>query len=250
MADMSAYRDLSFEAFRERARDPSLTRHEKVGFPDSFREGREAAIFDDVVSKLGLLHLHDKTVIEIGPGCSALPVMLADLCARQGHRITFVDSEEMLALLPQGEHIHKIAGAFPAAMEGSLESLAGRVDVIFAYSVVQYVFAEGNLWAFLDHCLALLANGGELLLGDIPNSTMRKRYLASPAGERGHKALTGSDEKPSVQFNVPDPGQMDDSVVLALLARARAQGFHAWVLPQPVGLPMGNRREDILIRRP
>jgi hypothetical protein len=38
--------------------------------------------------------------------------------------------------------------------------------------------------------------------------------------------------------------------VLALLARARAQGFHAWVLPQDAALPMGNRREDVLIRKP
>jgi len=53
-----------------------------------------------------------------------------------------------------------------------------------------------------------------------------------------------------VHFNRLEPGQMDDSVVLALLARARAQGFHAWVLPQASELPMANRREDILIRRP
>jgi hypothetical protein len=53
-----------------------------------------------------------------------------------------------------------------------------------------------------------------------------------------------------MHFNRLEPGQMDDSVVLALLARARAQGFHAWVMPQAVDLPMANRREDILIRKP
>ena len=131
-----------------------------------------------------------------------------------------------------------------------MQRLQGRVDAVLAYSVVQYVFAEGNLWDFLDRCLLLLAEGGELLLGDIPNATMRKRHLASSAGERGHRELTGRDEKPEVHFNLPDPGQMDDSVVLALLARARAQGFHAWALPQAAGLPMANRREDLLFRRP
>lgn len=43
---------------------------------------------------------------------------------------------------------------------------------------------------------------------------------------------------------------MDDTVVLSILSRARAQGFHAWVVPQGEGLPMANRREDILIRKP
>jgi len=53
-----------------------------------------------------------------------------------------------------------------------------------------------------------------------------------------------------VSFNRLEPSVMDDSVVFAVLARARAQGFHAWVVPQAVDLPMANRREDILIRRP
>ena len=46
------------------------------------------------------------------------------------------------------------------------------------------------------------------------------------------------------------PDQIDDGIVLALLARARAHGFHAWVLPQAAALPMASRREDVLIRRP
>lgn len=249
--DHARFADLTFERFRELARAPGLSRHEKVGFPDSYREGREEAIFRDIVAKLGRLESTEGgTVLEIGPGCSALPLMLDELCRRRGHRLIFVDSAEMLALLPDGDHIEKFDGAFPAAMQGAMQCLQGRVDAVLAYSVVQYVFAEGNLWDFLDRCLLLLAEGGELLLGDIPNATMRKRYLASSAGERGHRELTGRDEKPEVHFNLPDPGQMDDSVVLALLARARAQGFHAWALPQAAGLPMANRREDLLFRRP
>lgn len=251
IADHERFADLSFDRFRELARAPGLSRHEKVGFPDSYREGREEAIFRDVVAKLGVLGAAEGgTVLEIGPGCSALPLMLDELCRRRRHRLLFVDSAEMLALLPDAPHIEKFPGAFPAAMHGAMDRLRGRVDAIVAYSVVQYVFAEGNLWDFLDRCLSLLNEGGELLLGDIPNATMRKRYLASSAGERGHRELTGRDEKPEVHFNVPEPGQMDDSVVLALLARARAQGFHGWVLPQAAGLPMSNRREDLLFRRP
>lgn len=250
MHDLARFAHLDFEGFRRLAREPGLSRHEKVGFPDAYREGREPAIFADMCAKLTRLAQPGVQVLEIGPGCSAMPSMLADLCASRGGRVTFVDSAEMLALLPEAPHIEKICGAFPQAFAPRLETLRGSLDVIVAYSVVQYVFAQGNVWDFLDHCLALLAHGGELLLGDVPNQTMRKRLFASPQGERQHREFTGRDEKPVVTFNCLQPGEMDDSVVLALLARARAEGFHAWVVPQAPELPMANRREDILIRRP
>jgi 2-polyprenyl-3-methyl-5-hydroxy-6-metoxy-1,4-benzoquinol methylase len=251
MTDYAKFANLGFDSFRQLAADQSLSRHEKVGFPNSYREGKEADIFRDVCAKLIRLQRREQTVLEIGPGCSGLPVMLAELCAAQGSRLVFIDSPEMLALLPDGPHIDKLPGAFPAALDSAqFAQLQGRVDVIVVYSVIQYVFAEGNLWDFVDRCLMLLTDGGELLLGDIPNLTMRKRHVDSAAGHAQHRAFTGTDDKPEVRFNQLEPGQMDDSVVLALLARARAQGFHAWVLPQDAALPMGNRREDVLIRKP
>ena len=242
--------NLDFEAFRALAGDSSLSRHEKVGFPDSYRQDKEEAIFRDVVTKLSNLQRHGARIIEVGPGCSQLPVMLAGRCADKGSELIWVDSAEMLALLPDAPHVRKVAGRFPQALLPQLHQLAGCVDAILAYSVVQYVFAEDNVFHFLDTCLTLLASGGELLLGDVPNQTMRKRFFASPSGVATHQRHTGRDEMPAVHFNRLEAGQMDDAVVLALLARARAQGFHAWVMPQPMDLPMANRREDILIRKP
>lgn len=250
MAQANRADGLDFEAFRRLAADPALSRHRKVGFPDEYREGLEPAIFADVRAKLAALGRGGCDVLEIGPGCSALPLLLADHCAGQGGRLTLVDSAEMLALLPDARHVEKIAGAFPDALEARLAEMAGRFDAIVAYSVVQYVFAAGGLFRFLDRCLGLLAEGGELLLGDIPNTTMRKRFFASSAGAACHRSYTGRDEPPAVHFNVAEPDEIDDAVVLGVLARARAHGFHAWVLPQAAGLPMASRREDILIRRP
>ena len=89
-----------------------------------------------------------------------------------------------------------------------------------------------------------------MFLGDIPNITMRKRFFAGNEGIRTHQAYTGRDELPTVQFNQLEPARIDDSVVMAILARARAEGYHAWVVPQSDDLPMANRREDILIRKP
>ena len=249
MSDYSRFEDLTFDDFRRMASEPGLTRHEKVGFPNEYREGREDAIFADILGKLPVLEQRARTIVEIGPGCSRLPVMLIDLCARQEHRLLLVDSAEMLAQLPDAPHIEKIPGRFPETA-ASLERHIGAVDAILAYSVLQYAFAEGDLWSFLDRSLTLLAAGGALLLGDIPNTSMRKRFFASAAGARCHQDFTGNSEPPDVKFNTLEPGQIDDSVVIAVLMRARAQGFHAFVVPQDPGLPMSNRREDILIHRP
>jgi hypothetical protein len=57
-------------------------------------------------------------------------------------------------------------------------------------------------------------------------------------------------EQPDVVYNKIEHDLIDDAVVFALLQRARAQGFDAYVVPQTPDLPMANRREDILITRP
>ncbi len=244
------FEGLGYEAFRLRAADPSLSRHEKVGFPDSYREGREEAIFADVLRKIPALQEANKSVVEIGPGCAGLPVALIALCEAKGHVVTMIDAPEMLALLPSSPALRRVPGRFPDDCAEILAGLAGTVDAVVAYSVVQYAFAEGNVWRFLDCALSLLAPGGRLLCADIPNRSMRNRFLASEAGHRYHREYSGRDEAPSVGFGRPAPGEMDDAVVLGMLMRAREAGFHGYVLPQDGALPMASRREDLLFVRP
>ena len=253
MKDKDPYKNfenLTFEDFRKLAKNPMLSRHEKVGFPDSYREEKEDIIFDDMLNKVSNISLRKMRMLEIGPGCSALPLRLAEICRNNDGSLIFVDSQEMLAHLPEGTHIKKYVGQFPSALGKDISNLSERLDVIIAYSVIQYVFPEGSLYGFIDRCLNLLDEGGEFFIGDIPNVTMRKRFFSSKEGHTSHREFTGSDEEPLVKFNNLEIDQIDDSVVLSILSRARAQGFHAWVLPQARGLPMANRREDILIRKP
>jgi hypothetical protein len=243
------FANLTFDDFRRRALDSSLSRHHKIGFPNSYLEGKEEAIFDDIKSKLTSLHGRNKTVIGIGPGCSLLPLMLVDLCRQRGHSLSLVDSEEMLSQLPDEPFLKKIAGHFPQC-PGLADEFNGRIDAILTYSVLHYVFAESNLWDFFDQCLALLAPSGEMLIGDVPNISKRKRFFSSAAGVKFHQEFTQTQEVPEVVFNQIESRQIDDAVIFSLLMRARQQGFDAYVLPQRDDLPMANRREDILIRRP
>lgn len=247
--DPAAYSVAGFEAFRRRAADPRLSPHEKSGFPDPYREGRGGTILNDILAKMPPLCERGRRVLDIGPGSSSLPMAVIEHCIRQQHSLVLVDSAEMLALLPDHAALTKIAGAFPAVLPAVQKTGAG-FDAILVYSVAQYVFAEGNLWSFVDLAAGLLNPGGTLLIGDLPNATMRKRFLASEAGREHHRRHVDPDNDPVVDFNLAEPGQINDAVILAILQRMRLAGFDAFVLPQAPELPQASRREDILIRRP
>lgn len=247
--DPAAYTVAGFEEFRRRAADPKLSPHEKSGFPDLYREGRGGTILNDILAKMPPLCDRGGQVLDIGPGSSSLPMALIEHCLRQQHHLTLVDSAEMLALLPHHATITKIAGAFPAVLP-AVQKAASGYDAILVYSVAQYVFAEGNLWSFVDCAAGLLNPGGALLIGDLPNTSLRKRFLASAAGRAHHRRHVDPHNDPVVNFNRAEPGQIDDAVVFAILQRMRLAGFDAFVLPQAPELPQASRREDILIRRP
>ncbi len=249
-ADYQRFKDLTYESFRELAQDEGLSCYQRIGFPDSYRKGREGPIFLDILSKLPALRGEGKVVLDVGPGCSELPRMLIEQCRVRRHTLILADSPEMLGRLPDEPFVVKVPGRYPASAEKLFAEYAGRVDALLTYSVLQYVFAEQPLFDFIDRSLGLLAEGGQFLIGDIPNVSKRKRFFASPAGVRQHREFTGSEEGPEVAFNVAEPGKLDDAVVLGILARCRAAGFDAYVVPQAPDLPMANRREDILIHRP
>ncbi|WP_209508302.1 MULTISPECIES: class I SAM-dependent methyltransferase [unclassified Ruegeria] len=249
MPPKTDFSNIGFADFQRMASDSKLSRYEKIGFPDTYREGQEEEIFLDICAKLTNLSGKARRVVDIGPGCSDLPFLLIDLCARNQHALSLLDGKEMLSQLPDSEDIQKIDTLFPNCPSFLAEE-KGRIDAILCYSVLHYVFEEGSVFRFLDEALSLLAPGGQLLIGDIPNISKRKRFFASDTGADFHRAFMKTDDAPDVRFNVSNPGQIDDAAIFGLLQRARSAGFDAYVVPQSPKLPMANRREDILIVRP
>ena len=248
--DYRRFEDLRFDDFREMAGNDSLSRYEKIGFPNSYREGYERAIFDDVLAKLHGLRREGGTVLDIGPGVSELPDMLISHCQDHGHELLLADAPEILQMLPDRKFIKRYPGRFPEEAGRLIEDHVEKVDVILCYSVLHYIFVEGNIFEFLDKAVSLLAPGGEMLVGDIPNISMRKRFFASPAGIEYHQAFTGTTEYPDVEFNCLEPGKIDDGLLAGLMARYRSSGLHVWLMPQAPSLPLSNRREDLYIRKP
>lgn len=248
MIDPQKYRIRSYAEFRRRAPDPSLSRNEKCGFAEEFRAGYAERIVADIGAKLPQLTMPSTRICDIGAGCSELAQLIVAATEAGGQQLTVIDCPEMLALLPSPPHLRKLAGRFPDCLAG--DGGIGPFDAILAYSVANYVYAEGDLFPFVEAAAALLADQGRLLIGDIPNATMRQRFIGSPAGKAYHRIHYPHLPEPDARSDRAEEDEIDDRVVLALLERLRGAGFHAFVLPQPADLPMATRREDVLIVRP
>lgn len=247
--DYKKFESLTFEDFKRLAKNEKLSRYEKIGFPDAYRKGYEEAIFEDIKSKLKGLREKKKIVLDIGCGCSELAFMMLDLCERNNSKLLLVDSEEMLSVLPNKPFVEKFPGRFPDCL-GLLEKYKGNVDVILVYSVIQHVFLESNVFVFIDKACELLKDGGEMLIGDIPNVSKRKRFFSSKSGIQCHQKFTGKKELPKVEFMAIEDKKIDDGVVFGILQRYRNFGFDTYLLPQDEKLPIATRREDLLIKKP
>ena len=244
--------DLDYEGFRRLAQNPHLSAHERIGFPNAYREGFEAAILRDILAKLPMIAEGEgKLVVDIGPGCAGLPRMLIDLCGQRGHTLVLADSEEMLSQLPDVPGVTcKCPGLFPSNQAALSQAAGAQADAVLCYSVLHYIYLDSNLFDFMDAVMALLAPQGRALIGDIPNVSKRRRFFASEAGQRFHREFTGSSEPALAPFNEPAPGKIDDAVLMGLMQRAQLAGCDAYLVPQPAELPMANRRDDLIIGKP
>ena len=241
------FENITYDDFRTMSGNDSLTPHEKIGFPNSYRAGKSKAILQDICAKTTALTSFNKTIADIGCGCGDLTLTLIEHCKKRQHHLLLFDSNEVLSQLPDAPHITKIDGRFP--QESKYDSHP-KCDAVIAYSMLHYVYAETCVFTFLDYALNMLARGGSLLLGDIPNISMRNRFFSSQTGKDFHRQFTGKNEDPQTHHYIIEQGKIDDSVILSLLLRARTAGYHSYVMPQHSCLPMANRREDLLFTNP
>jgi cyclopropane fatty-acyl-phospholipid synthase-like methyltransferase len=238
--------ELTFDDFKRLASDQSLSKYEKIGFPNSYRKDHEANMFKDILTKLPMDQVKNKTIVDIGCGCSDLVYYLIDLCKANNHKLILIDSEEMLSHIPDQDFIIKYAGYYPN-IDPLFELFQGKVDFVLSYSVFHYIFNEGNMYQFLHKTVDLLTPGGHFLLGDIPNYSKRERFLNS---EEGKLFLSKTKETANLKgaTNHNDTTtKIDDAIVMAILTRLRNYQCETYLLPQSDQLPMANRREDILI---
>ncbi len=237
-----------FEDFIPLATDKGLSKYQKIGFPDEYRQGKETCIFEDIMHKLDFdLEKKGQIFLDIGPGCSDLPLMIQDLCEKTDTNLLLVDMKEMLDQLPDKSFVIKYEGFFPDGVPELINTKQNSIDYIVAYSNLHSIFYDKCIFKFIDAALSLLKPGGKMLIGDIPNFSKRKRFFSSETGIAFHKDFMKTDTPPVVNHYQLEPSQIDDAVVMGIIQRYRGFGFDTYLLPQNAKLPMHNRREDILI---
>ena len=243
-----AFDGLSFEMFKRLAKDTSLSDYEKIGFPDSYREGYDNAIFEDILGKLPRLSENKSSFLDIGPGCSDLPKKIINESLKKNQFVTLIDSTEMLKLLPDNKSIQKINGFFPDCIDQ--DNFQEKYDSILCYSVLHYIYAEEKIEDFVKTCCFLLNHNGTLLIGDIPNISKRNRFFSSEAGINFHKSFMNTSDLPDIIDSSSGANFIDDDTIKNIIFSFRAKGLDAYVVPQSKFLPMHNRREDIIVYKP
>lgn len=238
---------MTYEIFKEFAKDEMLSKYEKIGFPDNYRKGFEVDIFKNI-SEVLKLEREGINICDIGCGCSDLPNLIISNAIKRNQKLFLIDSKEMLDQIDYrfiNDNIIRLPGRFPN--EINISEFEERIDAIIIYSVLQHIILEYNPFYVLDKAVKMLKEGGRLLIGDIPNISKRNRFFASEEGLKYHQNFTKTKTKPEYKFNVLYEDKIDDSLIFSILMRYRYAGYETYLLEQPNNLPLSNRREDILI---
>lgn len=132
-----------------------------------------------------------------------------------------------------------------------------RFDRILAYSVMNSISQDDGM-RFINKMLSILAPSGLAIIADIANTDKKARFLQSKRGKIAHQQwLASKSEKDKLDTIFEDNKDLkvsnfiiNDQILSDLILNIRTQGFHTCLLDQPVALPFGNSREDLVIMGP
>src|SRR5262249_32321802 len=123
---------------------------------------------------LALRPTHRLLELGCGPGSLLIPLSFRVASA------TGVDHPDTVARARErftDPRVTFVGGFFPAV------ALGGAYDRLLIDGVVQCLPDWKSVLDFVDRAVDLLASGGRLLIGDIPNADHKKRFLDSDAGK-------------------------------------------------------------------
>ena len=201
-------------------------------------------------------------VLDIGCGCGFTANQWVAQVTEHGIEACLMDIPAVIneirnrfseAITP---HLRLAAGTFPADAKAVCMGGTGY-DAILAYSLFHYNDSPAQ---FLEAAVQLLAPGGRLLIGDIPNLSRKGRFLASASGRAFDAAYRKVPLEQTPRFDSPKAfvdaaiasgsAPITDEVLCDFVCKYRDLGFDAFLLEQPESLPFCHSREDLLICRP
>lgn len=216
--------------------------------------GKASWIWADVVRKLH--PARGERVLDIGCGFGEVTDHCLAFAKARGVDLLLLDIAPVIRRL-RARHgsasIRTCTGVFPDRLPASFAREA-PFDCILAYSVLHYTDKPA---AFIEAAVRLLAPGGRLLIGDLPNVHRKGRFLSSEYGTRFEARYRGV--RPSelpVYRDAQDFARrttqnrrISDRLVVDAIRRYRSRGYDVWIVPQPARLPYSQTREDLLIAK-
>ena len=235
---------ISFENYGKRARE--LSQDTQIAGRYQNQADAERYIFFDIVKKLKIKPTD--SILDIGCGTGNVTFPLSFIC----QQITCVDHTDVLNRMKVRfgamNNLQLIPGNFLNL------KIRKKFDKILSYSVLHYLSNFDEVIAFIEKSRKLLKPGGIALFGDIPNSSLKKRFLDTDYGKKFLEEWNRKQSKstsPEVELNEdPQTVVFDDETITKLLVHNRLNGYNSYILPQSRKLPFGNTREDLLIIHP
>lgn len=208
----------------------------------------ERHIIPDVIKKLEINSKDNCLDIGCGPGNLLIPLSFLV------KSITGIDHPNCISTLKKrftGDNVRFVTKNFLECQKNELNYF----NKILVYSVLHYLSDFQEVTEFINKAIALLEPGGKILLGDIPNVSLKKRFLDSEFGKK-FNAKWQNQIPDRQQTNTPKYDidnnlvEFTDTVIVTIMSTLREQGYNTYILPQPHTLPFCYTREDILIEKP
>lgn len=213
----------------------------------SFQKKSEKKIHIDIATKLRI----DKndTCLDIGCGVGAILLPLS----KKSKHITGIDHANIINILRdrlKKKNINLISGDFLKH-----DFKYKKYDKIILYSVLHVFENKIQVYRVINKALTLLKSGGIFLIGDLPNISLKKKFLRSKSGKNFENKWNKSNKKKFedikaqkiLKKNSIYKIKIDDEFIINLVKYFRKKGYNAYIFPQKKDLPFGHTREDIIV---
>ncbi len=216
--------------------------HTQIAGRYSIQKEAEKRIVFDVIEKLNIQGSDNLLEIGCGTGNILIPLSFAS------KNVVGIDNKNAIDKLLDRTKVENLRGIVGNFLEIDTINI-GKFEKILIYSVLHYLTNKDDLYSFIDKALNLLDENGMLLLGDIPNTSLKERFLESNSGKLFSKQWKQKikNENEEAIFELCNTITFDDSSIFELMQHIKNQGYKVYLLPQPPNLPFGYTREDLII---
>ena len=213
-----------------------------------FQKKEEKKIINEI-TKILELNKSDK-IIDIGCGTGDVVIPLS----RKVKSITAVDYPKIIDLLKKRSDKQRVQNMNFISSDMLKLKTKKKFNKVLAYSLIHYMKDKNQLKKFIKKLLDLTSSNGIILIGEIPNISMKKRFLKSKIGKEINKKflhnLNKLKQKYTSQFNYNEKFiQIYDKEIRFMINYCNQIGVDAYVLPIKKGLPFSYTRVNLLIKK-